>query len=79
MTVSNLALSLLIITACRRSDLVLLGPGHIQSIDGKPYLAFVQEKTGFQDRMKVVVPLVDCLARAIAATTTGEKTFLMTD
>ena len=76
---AHLALSLLIITACRRSDLVLLGPGHIQSIDGKPYLAFVQEKTGFQDRTKVVVPLVDSLARAISATTTGEKTFLITD
>ena len=76
---AHLALSLLIITACRRSDLVLLGPGHIHTIDGKPYLTFVQEKTGFQDRTKVVVPIVDSLARAIEATTTGEKTFLVTD
>ncbi len=76
---AHLALSLLIITACRRSDLVLLGPGHIQTIDGKPFLAFVQEKTGFKDRTKVVVPLVDALARAINATATGDKTFLITD
>jgi integrase len=53
--------------------------GENQQIDGKPDLAFVQEKTGFQDRTKVVVPLVDSLARAIDATTTGDQTFLVTD
>lgn len=78
-TKANLAMTLLIITACRRSDLVRLGPGNIQSIEGKPYLAFVQEKTGFRDRTKVVVPLVDALASAIKATPTGEHTFLVTD
>lgn len=78
-TKANLAMTLLIITACRRSDLVRLGPGNIQHIDGKPYLAFLQEKTGFKDRTKVVVPLVDALARAISSTPTGEQTFLITD
>lgn len=78
-TKAHLAMTLLIITACRRSDLVRLGPGNIQIIDGKPYLAFVQEKTGFKDRTKVVIPLVDALAQAIAATPTGDQTFLITD
>lgn len=78
-TKAHLAMTLLIITACRRSDLVRLGPGNIQNIDGKPYLAFVQEKTGFKDRTKVVIPLVDALAQAIAATPTGDETFLITD
>lgn len=78
-TKANLAMTLLIITACRRSDLVRLGPGNIHDIDGKPYLEFVQEKTGFRDRTKVVVPVVDALASAISATPVGEETFLVTD
>jgi integrase/recombinase XerD len=78
-TKANLALTLLIVTACRRSDLVLLGPSNIKNVDGHPYISFVQEKTGYLDRARVQIPLVKPLADAIAATTIGEETFLITD
>lgn len=78
-TKAHLAMWLLINTACRRSDLVLLGPRHVIQIDGKPVISFVQEKTGFLDRQKVQIPLVGLLSDAIAATTTGDDTFLITD
>ncbi len=78
-TKANLALKLLIVTACRRSDLVRLGPGNIENIGGKPYLAFMQEKMGFGERTKVVVPMVEALIQAIEVTPTGEQTFLITD
>ena len=72
-------MTLLIITACRRSDLVLLGPRHIVQIDGRPFISFVQEKTGFLDRNRVQIPMVQPMANAIAATFTGAETFLITD
>lgn len=78
-TKANLALTLLIVTACRRSDLVLLGPRNIEDVDGQPYISFVQEKTGYLDRAPVQIPLMTPLANAISVTKTGEETFLITD
>lgn len=75
----HLAMSLLIVTACRRSDLVLLGPRHINRRGDRTYISFRQAKLGFGQATQVDVPLVDALARAIEASPTGQETFLITE
>jgi len=57
-TKAHPAMTLLIITACCRSDLVLLGPRHIVEIDGRPFISFVQENTAFLNRHSVQIPMV---------------------
>lgn len=76
-TTAHLAMMLLIGTACRRSDLVLLGPHHIQDRGGHRSLTFLQAKHGFAEESRVTVPIIRPLEEALAATPIGDKTFLV--
>ena len=66
----RLALSLLLYTAQRRSDVVLMGPQHVRG--GR--LQLRQRKTGTE----IDMPIHPELARVIAATHCGDLTFLVT-
>lgn len=68
---------LLIGAACRRSDLVLLGPNHIIDERRGRFLSFVQAKHGFADSSRVTVPLIRPLVEALDATPIGGETFLL--
>jgi integrase len=68
----RLALSLLLYTAQRRSDVVRLGRQH--EVDGGAALSFRQVKTG----AKLVIPIVAPLREAISAGPTGALTYLET-
>jgi len=76
-TTANLALMILIFTACRRSDLVKLGRQHITEIDGLKCLSFTQAKGGNNERQRVTIPILPPLYRAITSPPAGEMTFLM--
>lgn len=76
-TVPHLAMMLLIGTACRRSDVVLLGPGHVVNQGNLRLLSFVQAKHGFAEESRVTVPIIRPLEEALAATVTGTETFLI--
>ena len=76
-THAHLAMMLLIGTACRRSDLVLLGPEHIIEQDGIRMLSFMQAKHGFAEASRVTVPIIRPLEEALATTETGTETFLL--
>jgi integrase len=67
----RLALALLLYTAQRRSDVVLVGPQHVRG--GR--LQMRQRKTGTE----IDIPIHPELARTIAATPCGNLTFLVTD
>ncbi len=77
-TTPHLAMMLLVGTACRRSDLVLLGPGHISDERRGRFISFVQAKHGFADASRVTVPLIRPLEEALNTTQIGEGTFLIT-
>lgn len=76
-TTANLALMILIFTACRRSDLVKLGRQHITTIDGVKCLSFTQAKGGNNERQRVTIPILPPLFSAITSAPAGEMTFLM--
>jgi len=69
---AHLALSLLLYTGARRSDVVILGRQHVK--DG--WLVFHPVKNG--GRVTVEVPILPELAEAIEAAPTGDLTFLVT-
>ena len=70
-TRQRLALDVLLYTGCRRGDAVRLGRQHVR--DG--IITFRTEKDGEE----VVIPMLDVLAASIAATETGDLTFLVTE
>ena len=70
-TRQRLAFDLLLYTGLRRGDAVRLGRPHVR--DGE--FTIRTEKTG----MVVVAPILPPLAESIAATPTGELTFIATD
>jgi integrase len=70
-TKQRLPLALLLYTAQRRSDVVLMGPQHIRG--GR--LQLRQRKTGTE----IDIPIHPELARIIAATPCGDSTFLVTE
>jgi integrase len=70
-TKQRLALALLLYTAQRRSDVVLMGPQHVRG--GR--LQFRQRKTGTE----INIPIHPELARIVAATPCGNLTFLVTE
>lgn len=76
-TTPHLAMMLLIGTACRRSDLVLLGPGHVVDEGRGQFISFVQAKHGFADASRVTVPLIRPLEEALDKTPIGNETFLI--
>jgi integrase len=69
-TKARLAMALLLYTGQRRSDAIRLGRQHVR--DGFIYVR--QEKTGAE----LVIPIHPELASIIAASTTGQMTFLIT-
>lgn len=72
-TPARLALALLLLTAQRRSDIVLFGPGHVQ--DG--WLIFTQVKNAERKPISLHIPIKPELQAVIDATPTGAKTFLV--
>ncbi len=71
----RLALALLLYTGVRRSDAVQLGQQHIR--DG--HLHFLVQKNRTRKPVRLVLPIVPELARIIAATPTGELSFLTSE
>jgi integrase len=69
-TRAHLALALLLNTAARRGDIVLLGPQHIRA----GVLTYVQQKT----KRRLEIPVAAELAEVIAASPGGHLTFLTT-
>jgi len=70
---ARLALSLMLFTACRREDVVRLGPQHVKQ--GR--IKFVQAKNENRRPVTVDIPLHPTLAATIAATpSTGQLAFL---
>jgi len=78
-TKAHIAMMLLIGTACRRSDLVLLGPRHISDHGDHQRISFLQAKHGFDEQSRVTVPVIRPLQEALLATELTGETFLVTD
>lgn len=74
-TKARLALALLLYTGQRRSDIVVLGRQHVK--DG--WLRFTQFKNRNRKPVRLEIPVVPELARIIAASPTGDMTFLVTE
>lgn len=74
-TKPRLALALLLYTAQRRSDVVLLGRQMVR--DG--VLTFTQQKNRARKPVKVTIPVIAELRRVIDASTCGDLTFLVTE
>lgn len=74
-TKARLALALLLYTGVRRGDLVTLGKQHVK--DG--WLRFVPRKTRHIRAQVSEKPVIDPLERIIAASPTGNLTFLVTE
>ena len=74
-TKARLALALLLYTGVRRSDVVQLGRQHVR--DGR--LHFLVQKNRARHPVRLVLPILPELAEIIAATPTGELSFLIND
>jgi len=73
-TMPRLALALMLYLGVRRGDAVRLG--HANVTDG--WIKFVPAKTDYMRKTVSEKPILPVLARIIAATATGTKTFLVT-
>ncbi len=79
-TIPRLAFDLALYTSQRRSDVVRLGPEHVEIVEDAEtgeavaWLVFRQQKTG----AKVELPIIENLAESIAARPIAGSTFLMT-
>jgi integrase len=74
-TNARLALALMLYTACRREDVVRLGPQHIQN--GR--VRFRQAKNEHRSPVDVDIPLHPKLAEIVGASPSHHLTFLITD
>lgn len=72
-TMARLALAMMLYTGQRRSDAIVLGPGHAK--DG--WLHFTQFKGREHKPITLDVPIIPELQRIIAATKCGEETYLL--
>jgi integrase/recombinase XerD len=72
---ARLALALMLYTACRRSDVVKLGPQHIH--EGR--LGFRQSKNANRDPVDIDIPVHKDLADIIGKTPSGHMNFLTTE
>ncbi len=72
---ARLALALLLFTGPRRGDVVTFGRQHVK--DG--WIRFVPRKTRYRRSTMLEIPIVPELARILAASLTGELTFLETE
>jgi integrase len=77
-SMAHLAMMLLIEVAPRRSNIVRLGPANLEKIEGQPHIQFTPQKSENKTAIPVTVPISSALMAAIAATPTGEETFLVT-
>src|SRR5262249_39641163 len=74
-TKAHLALSLLIYTGVRRSDVVALGRQHVRA----GWLKFTAHKNRNKKPVTIEIPVLPILAEIIAASPTGDLNFLETD
>jgi integrase len=74
-TKPRLALALLLYLGQRRSDIVRIGPQHARD----RWLTFTQEKNQRSNPVTLSLPIIDELARIIAATPTGHLAFIVTE
>lgn len=72
---ARLALALLLYTGQRRSDVVLFGKQHVRS----GWLRFTQQKNRNRQPISLELPVLPVLHDIIAASRTGDLTFLITD
>ena len=72
---ARLAMCLLLYTACRREDVVRLGPQHIRN--GR--IQYRQAKNEHRNPIDLDIPVHADLAKTIAATSTRHLTFLVTE
>ncbi len=77
-TTAHLALTLLLYAACRRSDVVKLGPKNLKTIGETTYLEFTQTKHDGSSGSMVSIPVDDHFMDVLEATETGNDTFLIT-
>lgn len=81
-TQARLAMELMFYTACRREDVVSLGPPHIKKLGPRRIkderVRFVQAKNEARNPSVIDVPHNTELANVIEATNTGPFTFLIT-
>jgi integrase len=74
-TKARLAIAILLFTACRREDVVRLGPQHTR--DGR--IRYRQAKNEHRSPVDIGIPLHPDLSEAIAAMPSGHLTFLVTE
>lgn len=74
-TKARLAMNLLLYTACRREDVVRLGPQHLR----RGRIQYRQAKNEHRNPIDLDIPVHPDLAKAIAATPTRHLTFLVTE
>jgi integrase len=74
-TKAHLALGLLLYTAQRRSDVVLMGRRHIRN----GWMTLTQQKNRKRNPVEVSIPVIPELQKVIEMSPTGELTFLVTD
>ena len=77
-TSAHLALTLLLYAACRRSDVVKLGPKNLKIIGETTYLEFTQAKNDGSPGSLVSIPIDDHFMEVLNASETDEETFLIT-
>ncbi|MGB7244319.1 MAG: tyrosine-type recombinase/integrase, partial [Sulfitobacter sp.] len=76
---AHLAVTLYLYTACRRSDVVLLGPKNIKEYDGRSYIEFVPRKGNLRNTKTVFAPLDPYIEHVLEQTETGSETFLLNE
>lgn len=74
-TKARLALHVALFTGLRRSDLIQVGRQHVQN----GWISLRPGKTAKSSNVVVEIPLLPCLAETIAASPTGDLTWLMND
>lgn len=72
---ARLALGLLLWTGVRRSDVVRLGPPHV---DGDGWLCFIAAKNARRKPVQVEIPIITPLADLLAKSPVGKQAFLET-
>lgn len=76
-TMAHLALTLYMFTACRVSEIILLGPGNEKTVNGALWLDWQPSKAGAS---RVRIPVLPPLKRALEGrTVTGLTTYLVTE
>lgn len=74
-TMARLAFDFLLYTAQRRSDVILFGRQHVR----EGWITLTQRKNHRRKPITISIPIVPPLAASIAATKTGDLTFLVTE